>query len=108
MNVSDYISSPRASGYRAVHLVVTYDGRCVEIQLRTRLMHEWAVAVERFGGRMNEDLKSGRGPRKVIVWLEAVAGALALEDGGETVDSTFMDRIAQLRHDAMPYLAGGS
>lgn len=108
VNVSDYISSPRASGYRAVHLVVTYDGRCVEIQLRTRLMHEWAVAVERFGGRMNEDLKSGRGPRKVIVWLEAVAGALALEDGGETVDSTFMDRIAQLRHDAMPYLAGGS
>lgn len=33
--ISDYIAEPRASGYRAVHVVVAYDDRCVEVQLRT-------------------------------------------------------------------------
>lgn len=41
---SDYITRPRSSGYRGVHVVVEYGGRCVEVQLRTRVMHAWATA----------------------------------------------------------------
>lgn len=37
---SDYVTTPRSSGYRGVHLVVVYDGRRIEVQLRTLVMHE--------------------------------------------------------------------
>lgn len=82
--VDDYVARPRNSGYRAVHVIVRYDERCVEIQLRTRSMHEWAVAVERLGGRLGEDLKSGRSPQSVLDWLEAISEALAIEERGES------------------------
>lgn len=106
VRVSDYIVSPRASGYRAVHVVVAYDGRCIEVQLRTRLMHEWAVAVERLGGRMGEDLKAGHGPREVLEWLETVSKAMEMEDAGKTVDTDLMQRISRLRQEALPFTAG--
>jgi hypothetical protein len=106
--VDDYVFRPRSSGYRAVHVVVRYDERCVEIQLRTRTMHEWAVAVERWGGRLGEDLKSGRGPQPVLDWLEAISEALAIEESGGIVDSSLAARIARLRQAALPLLAGGS
>lgn len=105
--VDDYVSRPRLSGYRAVHVVVWYDERCIEIQLRTRSMHEWAVAVERLGGRLGEDLKSGRGPQSVLAWLEAISEALAIEERGGIVDSSLAARIARLRQAALPLLAGG-
>lgn len=47
LRVSDYIAEPRASGYRGVHVVVQYDGRPVEVQLRTQAMHEWAITKPR-------------------------------------------------------------
>lgn len=105
--VDDYVKQPRASGYRSVHMVVRYDERCIEIQLRTRPMHEWAVAVERLGGRIGEDLKSGKGPVAVLNWLEAVSGALEIEERGSSVDGEFMDRISRLRAQALPFLTGG-
>jgi ppGpp synthetase/RelA/SpoT-type nucleotidyltranferase len=104
LRVDDYVNSPRSSGYRAVHLIVQYDDRSIEIQLRTRLMHDWAVAVERLGGRMNEDLKSSRGPREVLDWLEVVSAAMAVEERGEIVDTRLMDRIRALRQAALPYI----
>ena len=82
--VTDYIADPRPSGYRGVHVVVEYDGRQVEVQLRTRVMHEWAVAVERFGGRLNTDLKGGQGPAPLLAFLEAVSQASHGARGGRT------------------------
>ena len=49
----DRRSSP-IYGYRALHLEVEFDGVDIEIQIRTRLQHEWAEAFERLadvGGR---------------------------------------------------------
>ena len=51
----DYIDSPRSTGYRAVHLVFKYTpkdekhecyGQKIELQLRTRYQHIWAMGVE--------------------------------------------------------------
>jgi len=104
---SDYISTPRASGYRGVHLVVSYDDRSIEIQLRTPVMHEWAVMVERLGGRLDEDLKSGYGPGEVLAWLEMISQALAIEEAGNIVDSEMVDRITALRGEAIPIIERG-
>jgi GTP pyrophosphokinase len=105
--VDDYIASPRKSGYRGVHVIVQYDGRNIEIQLRTRVMHEWAIYVERLSGRLHADLKSARGPRVVLEWLEAVSQAMGLEEEGIFVDTGLMERIARLREVAFRYLEGG-
>jgi putative GTP pyrophosphokinase len=102
----DYVESPRASGYRSVHVIITYDDRLIEVQLRTQVMHAWAIAVERLGGRLSEDLKSGRGPGAVLAFLGAASEAMALEEAGDSVDASLVTRIGQLRELADPFFRG--
>jgi ppGpp synthetase/RelA/SpoT-type nucleotidyltranferase len=52
----DYILQPKSDGYRSVHLVfryrsssatrAIYNGQRIEIQIRSKLQHLWATAVE--------------------------------------------------------------
>ena len=101
---SDYIAEPKPSGYRGVHVIVNYDGRAIEVQLRTQVMHEWAIAVEQLSGRVGEDLKSSAGPRELLDWLEAASEAMALEEGGGVVDQGRLDRLNALRLRAVAWL----
>lgn len=66
----DYIKSPKPDGYRSRHLIYEYSGTgdkvCysdlkIEIQLRTRLQHAWATAVEAVGIFTHQALKSNQG-----------------------------------------------
>lgn len=104
---ADYISCPRASGYRGIHVIVEYDGRAIEVQLRTQVMHQWAIAVEQLSGRVQADLKSGTGPPEVLVWLEAVSEAMAIEEEGGVVDQERLTRLDELRTRAVRCLGGG-
>jgi len=109
LRVNDYIDQPRATGYRGVHVIVQYDERTIEVQLRTQVMHEWAITVERLAGRMGpeaEDLKSGHGPQPLVDLMEAISEAMALEEAGLVVDSALVERIDRLRPDALPFLRG--
>ncbi len=106
LNVYDYIAIPRSSGYRGVHVIVEYDGRKIEVRLRTPAMHEWAIAIERLGGRLQEDLKSGRGPSEVLELMGVISEAMALEERGATVDDALASRIEQLHAKAQPWLGG--
>jgi putative GTP pyrophosphokinase len=71
----DYIANPKRSGYRSIHLVYRYrnprapdyDGLFVELQLRTKLQHAWATAVETIGTFLEHALKSSEGPE---IWLD--------------------------------------
>ncbi|MBF0698033.1 RelA/SpoT domain-containing protein [Actinomyces bowdenii] len=54
---SDYVETPRPSGYRAIHVIVEQDGHLVEIQLRTQRMHQWAQIVEGLGDALGENYK---------------------------------------------------
>lgn len=71
----DYIASPKHDGYRSHHMLFqfrgvgereAFDGRRVELQIRTRLQHSWATAVEAVGLYRGEDMKSGQGS---VDWL---------------------------------------
>lgn len=66
-NQDDYIARPKKDGYRSHHLIFNYQGRAaasifngrrIEVQVRTRLQHSWATAVEAVGMYREEDLKS--------------------------------------------------
>lgn len=105
--VADYIDSPKESGYRGVHVIVRYHQRRIEVQLRTRSMHSWAVTVEELSRVIHSDVKSGDGPREVQELMRSISQALALEEQGIRVDDDLEDRISWLRIDAAPHLMGG-
>jgi putative GTP pyrophosphokinase len=102
----DYIATPRSSGYRGVHVIVVYDERQIEVQLRTRVMHEWAIAVERLSSRVGTNLK-GDGQHAVQQLMAVISEAMALEERGEVVDAVLVQQISLLRAQADPYLRGG-
>jgi len=65
----DYIQQPKPDGYRSIHLVFKYknaavpeyDGLRLEMQIRTKLQHEWATAVETASTFLGQALKAGQG-----------------------------------------------
>lgn len=85
MYVRDYVESPRTSGYRAVHLVLRHgSGYPVEVQLRTRSMHDWAETAESFSNLMGLNLKQD-GDHPIQLWLAVVSDIYYHRDRGQKV-----------------------
>lgn len=103
--VSDYIASPRDSGYRGVHVIMRYGGRNIEMQLRTPFMHEWAVTVERLTDRYGEDYK-GAWHSTVSPFLSLVSEAMAIDESGALVPASLVQRIEEQRILLVDYLHG--
>ena len=65
----NYINNPRDTGYRGIHLIYSYksdkmktwNGLLIEMQIRTRIQHIWATAVEAVDTFLDNALKSGKG-----------------------------------------------
>lgn len=87
----DYIGHPKSDGYRGVHLVYKYhntlarNGKAqeyedllVELQLRTKLQHTWATAVETVGTILGEGFKSGLGNEAWREFFALVSSAFAI------------------------------
>lgn len=81
----DYVRHPKASGYRSIHLIYRYrsrapspyDGLLLEIQLRTRLQHSWATAVETAGTFLEHSLKSSEGPEDWLKFFSLAGNAFS-------------------------------
>jgi putative GTP pyrophosphokinase len=82
----DYIASPKPSGYRSLHLIYRYqnpanpqfEGLNIELQIRTKLQHAWATAVETIGSFLNQSLKSSEGPDEWLYFFRAVSAGFAV------------------------------
>jgi RelA/SpoT family protein len=91
-----YIREPKESGYRGVHLVYSYNsprratwnGLQVEIQIRSRLQHAWATAVETVGTFTQQALKSSLGQDEWLDFFALMSSALALREGTPIVPGT--------------------
>ncbi len=67
----NYLEKPKQDGYRSTHFVVRYrsrhpqylhlPGRRIEIQIRSRLQHQWATALETIDLFTEQTLKIGGG-----------------------------------------------
>ena len=99
--VSDYITKPRSSGYRGVHVLTRYDGRRIEVQLRTQLQHEWAKLVEKLVVATGTDYKSGDGSDIVHRWLRKLSEACALAEAGQPSGEEFDAEYDALEEAAM-------
>ncbi len=102
--VYDYIDEPKQSGYRAVHLVVSYDARLIEIQLRTQLMHAWAVLQESVGTLLDIDLKSGHGPPEVLEYMKLLSRELELIEDSEALHPEMPERVKAASQSFVSYL----
>lgn len=92
----DYISKPKETGYRAIHVVVERDERPIEIQLRTTRQHAWAASVERVGAMLGDALKDGVGPDDLVELFRLLAYSLALQDEGIDADEEHKTRLVDL------------
>jgi ppGpp synthetase/RelA/SpoT-type nucleotidyltranferase len=87
----DYILTPKEDGYRGVHFVMKYrtsdssvgahcNGLRVEIQLRSRLQHAWAMAVETASVRTHQALKAGEGRESWKLFFRLMASVIAIKE----------------------------
>ena len=92
----NYISKPRATGYRSLHLVYAYDSDRTtewqrlqtEIQIRSQPQHQWATAVETVGTFIGDELKSNRGDQAWLRFFALMSSAIALREGTSLVPNT--------------------
>ncbi|MCC6502051.1 MAG: RelA/SpoT domain-containing protein [Deltaproteobacteria bacterium] len=106
VTAKDYIIEPKYSGYRGIHLVYLYRGKkysdsktfetynkCrVEIQIRTRLQHAWATAVETVGLFLRESLKSSEGPDDWLTFFAYTSSVFAHIEGTQPLHKVLTER----------------
>lgn len=107
-HIDDYIANPKKSGYRGVHLIYRYhssknelyNGLKIEIQLRSKLQHAWATAVETVGTFVRQALKSSMGEQEWLRFFALMGSAIALREHTPMVPNTPenpQDLISELR-----------
>jgi hypothetical protein len=96
VNEKDYITDPKDSGYRGIHLMYryhsdrkgTYNGLLIELQIRSLLQHAWATAVETVGIFLEHSLKSSMGPEQWLRFFALSASAFARVERAPLVPGT--------------------
>lgn len=64
ISTKDYINNPKNDGYRSIHQIFEYNDNvkmCLELQIRTKLQHYWATAVEVLDMKSRTKIKQGSG-----------------------------------------------
>lgn len=95
----DYVQTPKESGYRSIHFAykyvsenADYDGLRVELQIRTRLQHDWAMAVETAELISKSSLKAGLGNEHWLAFFKLASAVFARKEGMPVAES-FKDYV---------------
>lgn len=108
-STDDYVSKPKTSGYRGVHLVYRYvsdkkkqmyNGMKIEMQLRSKYQHAWATAVETVGMFSGQALKSSLGSQEWQRFFSLMGSAIAARETSPPVPDVPANRgelVAELR-----------
>ena len=90
----DYVAIPKESGYRSIHFAYKYvsdnpdfDGLRIELQIRTRLQHDWAMAVETAELISKSSLKASLGDENWLAFFKLSSAVFALKEGMPVAES---------------------
>lgn len=78
----DRLQTPR-NGYRAIHILLKNKSYTFEVQLRTRLQHDWAELSERLADRYGVELKYGGGPEHIVDFLLGLSATISAFEAKE-------------------------
>jgi putative GTP pyrophosphokinase len=92
----DYVSEPKSSGYRALHLIVKRMEYPIEVQLRTVGQDIWANAVENAGRDYGIQFKFGEGDERADRLFEGMAEVIAAFDRGELSDDNLRVALSEM------------
>jgi putative GTP pyrophosphokinase len=101
----DYITNPKADGYRGIHVVKKRGGRLIEIQLRTVGQHEWAEAIESSSPRVGFNLKDGGGPADLREYFKLASDRIYTQEAGDDPDPVTEQAFATLRERVLHYFS---
>ena len=96
-NEKDKIDGPKPDGYRGFHLVyayrskrgmTVYNGLLTEIQIRTKLQHLWATAVETAGFFTRQAIKSNEAKKEWLDFFRLMGSAFAKIENCPNVPNT--------------------
>lgn len=103
----DYIKEPKDSGYRSIHLVYKYEknveteNQCrIEIQIRTKIHHAWATAVEVIGTYLRQPLKQSFGDKELLDLFKDISKSFILLEENKTDEDLFKkvsQKISELK-----------
>ena len=98
INEKNYINNPKEDGYRSIHLIYRYksdkkgkqdyNGLLVEIQIRSKLQHLWATAVETVDFFTRQAIKSNEGQKEWMDFFRLVSSAFAISENTPLVPNT--------------------
>jgi len=88
VNEKDYITNPKDDGYRSIHLIYKYksdkngkkdyNGLLVEVQIRSKLQHLWATAIEAVDFFTRQAIKSNEGQNEWMDFFRLMSSAFAI------------------------------
>ena len=98
VNEKDYINYPKEDGYRSIHLIYRYrsdkegkkdyNGLLIEVQIRSKLQHLWATAIETVDFFTRQAIKSNEGQKEWMDFFKLVSSAFALMEKTPVVPNT--------------------
>jgi len=105
--ITDYIEEPRDSGYRSVHAIFKYNSTMyqkhnsmqVELQIRTKMQHIWATAVETVGMFEQSNLKQGLGDENWLEFFRQMSHLMAIEEGTIKVSTEKQNELCTELHE---------
>ncbi len=99
----DYITGPKKSWYRSLHLIYKYDKNItkeeecrIEIQIRTKIQHAWATAVEVMGTYLNEPLKQSIWSSTYLDLFKDISLLFQKIEEKNEIDISFLENLRKI------------
>ncbi len=97
INEKDYMMIPKKDGYRSIHLIYRYNSDkgkkdfndlLIEVQIRSKLQHLWATAIEIVDFFTKQAIKSNEGQKEWIDFFRLVSSVFAIIEKTPTIPGT--------------------